>query len=286
MLEVAPPLTMMPTERHALLTAARAARARAYAPCSGFTVGAAVLACDGTLYPGCNVELAQDSGCCAEGVAVANALTQGALRHGQRFIRAVAVSSALRENRQGAPCGICRQVLCDFSVAEACAILLDDGLQGDMLTLAELLPYRFGDSAPDFGPLARTEDVAAFEAQVQADPSPDTLNRVAERIRRHAAAHGRNQPEGAVIVTADGQAFCGVSVENSNANHYTRALASAIYRAVLAGHTGRFVAKLALCSDNHTLNPAFQAEFLRPDGASFFTIPADIPTGSAPRRPD
>lgn len=144
---------MTPTDRRALLLAARTQRAHAYAPCSRFTVGAAVLACDGTIYPGCNVELAQDSGCCAEGVAVANAITHGALRHGQRFIRAVAISSALQENHQGAPCGICRQVLCDFSQAETCAVLLDDGREGETLTLAALLPYRFGSSTLDFKPV-------------------------------------------------------------------------------------------------------------------------------------
>lgn len=281
-----PPPEMTRADRQSLLAAARQARSRAYAPYSRFTVGAAVLTCDGNLYPGCNVELAQDSGCCAEGVAVANALTHGALRQGQSFIRAVAVSTALQGNSRGSPCGICRQVLHDFSTPTACQVVLDDGGDGEVHTLADLLPYGFRLPVPEAS-LAQAADLIALEAWAQRDPTPDTLAQVATRIRPHAAAHSRGQPEGAVILTTDGHAFCGVSVENSNANHYTRALAVAIYRAVLAGQTGRFVRGLALCSNNATINPAFSNEFLRPDVRPLFTTPAaSAPTESAPTRPD
>jgi len=120
-----------------LVEAAQAARARAYAPYSGFTVGAAVEAGSGAIYTGCNVENASYGlTICAERVAVFKAVAAG-----EREITALAVVSG-----PGAtPCGACRQVLAEFAPQpEEVPIIVVNG-QGDerRYTLGQLLPANF-----------------------------------------------------------------------------------------------------------------------------------------------
>lgn len=87
--------------RHALH-----ARQRAYAPYSGYLVGAAVLAADGAVIGGCNVENASyGASICAERVALTSAIAQG-----RRDFLAIAIAT---ENG-GPPCGICRQVMVEL----------------------------------------------------------------------------------------------------------------------------------------------------------------------------
>jgi cytidine deaminase len=82
------------------------ARQRAYAPYSGYPVGAAVLAADGAVISGCNVENASyGATICAERVALTAAVAQG-----RRDFLAIAVAT---ENG-GPPCGICRQVMVEL----------------------------------------------------------------------------------------------------------------------------------------------------------------------------
>jgi cytidine deaminase len=119
-----------------LITAARSAQARAYAPYSEFRVGAALEAADGTVFLGCNVENASYGlTICAERAAVFAAVSAGATR----FRRAVVVSDV---DPPAAPCGACRQVLAEFGLD-----LLIEGVGSKgavQWRLSELLPAAFG----------------------------------------------------------------------------------------------------------------------------------------------
>ncbi len=119
-----------------LISAARSAQARAYAPYSKFRVGAALEAADGTVFTGCNVENASYGlTICAERAAICAAVTAGA----KRFRRAVVVSDV---DPPAAPCGACRQVLAEFGLD-----LSIDGVGSKRTVnwrLADLLPAAFG----------------------------------------------------------------------------------------------------------------------------------------------
>ena len=121
-----------------LLAAAAAARSRAYAPYSGFAVGAALLDDEGRIHAGCNVEnAAYPQGQCAE----ASAIGQMVLGGGRR-LRAVLVLADAPE--PVTPCGGCRQRLREFGAPDTPVIVA--GPQGvrQRFTLGELLPASFG----------------------------------------------------------------------------------------------------------------------------------------------
>ena len=121
----------------ALLRAAARVRRQAYAPYSGYLVGAAVLA-GGRVYAGCNVEnSAYPLSVCAERNAVAMAVAAGARR-----IDAVAIVGG--RDRPAAPCGGCRQVLSEFCAAEAPIVYASADGQSVTTNLATLLPAAFG----------------------------------------------------------------------------------------------------------------------------------------------
>lgn len=93
-----------------LVALAAEARRRAYAPYSRFRVGAAVLAADGTIYTGSNIENASyPLSHCAERVAIHKAVSDG-----HRAIRTVAIVTDGDEPAM--PCGACRQVMAEFGV--------------------------------------------------------------------------------------------------------------------------------------------------------------------------
>lgn len=135
---------MSPEEAARLLDAARGARAHAYAPYSGFRVGAALLAADGRVFTGCNVENASYGLTnCAERVAIGKAVSEGA-----RAYRAIAVVGP-DDDAPCAPCGACRQVLFEFG--GDWELLSPDGAGGvRTLSIGSLLPGAFGpdDLAP------------------------------------------------------------------------------------------------------------------------------------------
>jgi cytidine deaminase len=124
----------------ALLRAATRARAKAYAPYSGFPVGAAVLA-GGRVFAAGNMEnSAYPLSVCAERNAVALAVTAG-----HRRIDAVAVVGG--EDRPAPPCGGCRQVLAEFCAPTAPVIYAARGGRRVTTDVGALLPDAFGADA-------------------------------------------------------------------------------------------------------------------------------------------
>lgn len=126
-----------------LIAAAMEQVPRAYAPYSRFHVGAAVLAEDGRIFTGCNVENASyPAGICAERTAVSHAVSEGVRR-----LRAVCICGGPNGRIRDLcpPCGICRQVMREFCVPEHFRIILGNS-KGEIKsrTLAELLPDSFG----------------------------------------------------------------------------------------------------------------------------------------------
>lgn len=118
-----------------LVAAALEARQRAYAPYSNYYVGAAVLAADGSVTLGCNVEnAAYPATICAERVALTSALAQG-----RRDFVAIAVATA----NGGSPCGTCRQVMAELGLDMV--VYISDALGNyTTTTVRELLPLSFG----------------------------------------------------------------------------------------------------------------------------------------------
>jgi len=134
------------TDRELIALAAEARRC-SYSPYSGFAVGAALLASDGTVYTGCNIENAAYSpGNCAERTAVFKAVSGG-----KRAFSAIAVVGGHSDGRGGeticAPCGVCRQVLREFCAPAEFRVLLaplNSPEKYEVYTLEQLLPQSFG----------------------------------------------------------------------------------------------------------------------------------------------
>ena len=127
-------------DRMELLSRAAEARENAYAPYSGYRVGAALLAKDGRVFCGCNVENASFTPtCCAERVAIFKAISEGC-----RSFSAIAVVGGKEElDFACTPCGVCRQVLAEFCEGELEVLGLTPGGEPRALTLEALLPHRF-----------------------------------------------------------------------------------------------------------------------------------------------
>lgn len=120
-----------------LVQAASAARSRARAPFSSFHVGAALLAGDGAVYSGCNIEASNYSlTCCAERVALFKALSEGA----SRFSAIAIVSDATAFTP---PCGSCRQLLWEYC-GDIPVVLAKPSGEQRLFWLRELLPEPFG----------------------------------------------------------------------------------------------------------------------------------------------
>ena len=146
-----------------LIETAFTARLSAYAPYSGYKVGAALLAENGRIFSGCNIENASYGGTvCAERVAVFKAVSEG-----QRYFTAIAIvggkslpepdsdSPAIPLNSgsdspaffvpdYAYPCGMCRQVLSEFCEGNMKVIVARSVEDYREYTLEELIPHSFG----------------------------------------------------------------------------------------------------------------------------------------------
>ena len=119
----------------ALIELAKQARAHAYAPYSGFAVGAAALSADGRVFLGCNIENASYGLTnCAERTAIFSAIAAGA--------KELAALAVVADGEQPcSPCGACRQVIAEFAVKRI--ILANLAGKSRVVTAEELLPYAF-----------------------------------------------------------------------------------------------------------------------------------------------
>lgn len=124
-----------------LIKIAVKAREMSYSPYSGFKVGAALLCKNGKVYTGCNIENAAYTPTnCAERTAVFKAVSEG-----EREFLAIAIVGGKGDtlNDLCAPCGVCRQVLCEFCDGDF-RIVLGKPESIKTVTLGDILPYSFG----------------------------------------------------------------------------------------------------------------------------------------------
>ena len=131
---------MTDNERNALFSQASDARANSYSPYSGYSVGAALLCSDGTVYTGCNIEnAAYTPTVCAERTAFFKAVSSG-----ERDFCSIAVAGGKDGVEFCTPCGVCRQVMAEFCNTETFEIICntENGLRS--FKLKELLPGSFG----------------------------------------------------------------------------------------------------------------------------------------------
>lgn len=126
-----------------LIRSAMEARKKAYAPYSGYMVGAAVLTNELRIYTGCNIEnAAYTPTVCAERTAVFKAVSEG-----WRRFKAIAVVGSPKGGitQYAFPCGVCRQVMREFADADNFVVIVAKSEQDyQALTLRELLPEGFG----------------------------------------------------------------------------------------------------------------------------------------------
>jgi len=125
--------------RDELVAAARSAAERSYSPYSHFRVGAVVVAENGEVFTGANIEnAAYPSSNCGEATAIHTAVAAGV-----RKIDTLAVACIDATDVQGAyPCGRCRQIMSEFGV-ETVLVAAGEGSEIREHTLDELLPHRF-----------------------------------------------------------------------------------------------------------------------------------------------
>ena len=124
-----------------LIASAKEAMGRAYAPYSGFHVGAALLCADGTVYQGCNIENASYSPTnCAERTAFFKAVYDG-----HREFSAIAICGGMGGKITGftTPCGVCRQVMKEFCGDDFIVYVVGPDDSYETYTLAQLLPSGF-----------------------------------------------------------------------------------------------------------------------------------------------
>jgi len=126
-------------DMEALIRSATTARSNAYAPYSGFAVGAAIIDENGNIHTGCNVEnAAYPQGQCAEASAIGAMIVAGGKR-----ITAIAIAGP-EGGTPCTPCGGCRQRIREFAAPDTPIVITSDSKIIAEHTLAELLPHSFG----------------------------------------------------------------------------------------------------------------------------------------------
>jgi len=126
---------MLTSDIERLLNEAKAARKKAFAPYSKFTVGAALITNGGKIYHGCNIENPSLMlSFCAERAALINALVEG-----EKKFKALAIVSGDKD--YCFPCGSCRQMLAEF--APGIEMYLASGTGIKKFFISELLPHQF-----------------------------------------------------------------------------------------------------------------------------------------------
>lgn len=127
--------------KNELINKAMSARDSAYAPYSGFKVGAAILCGDGTVVTGFNIEnISYPATMCAERTALYSALSQG-----KKDFKAIAVIGS--SNEPCYPCGICRQVLSEFCDKDFIFYICSDDGTCTEKTFNQIMPYTFSFTA-------------------------------------------------------------------------------------------------------------------------------------------
>ncbi len=135
------PLKISTKLKEKLCLTAWQAREQAYAPYSGFKVGAAILTFEGKIYSGCNIENSSYGlSICAERVALATAVAAG-----ERNFKAICL--AAQSSEQLIPCGACLQVLAEFAM-NLILISPEPGYISQEYHLNEIFPIPFGFSKP------------------------------------------------------------------------------------------------------------------------------------------
>jgi cytidine deaminase len=129
-------IDISPSELNNLASRAVEARRWAYAPYSGYAVGAALLTSSGKIYDGVNVEnAAYPDSLCAERTAAVKAVSEG-----ERDFVALAVATT----NAASPCGSCRQFLSEFGLETVIVMVDAEGTITKQTTLRDLLPEAFG----------------------------------------------------------------------------------------------------------------------------------------------
>ena len=137
---------MKTIDEKALIKAALSARKNAYAPYSGFAVGAALLSLDGRIFTGCNIECASYSPTtCAERTALLKAVSEGV----HSFTAIAVAGGKAGEPAHGicTPCGVCRQFLYEFCSPDLTVYMAKSETEYVKKSLSELLPLAFGPSS-------------------------------------------------------------------------------------------------------------------------------------------
>lgn len=132
-------------QKQELAARAMSARAAAYAPYSRFPVGAAILAADGRIFSGCNVEnLSFGATICAERTAAVKAVSEGATRFAAIAVISLQVTPCL-------PCGICRQFLSEFAGPDMPLLACRADGSFQEFRFGEILPHAFQTDIIDRG---------------------------------------------------------------------------------------------------------------------------------------